>query len=195
MADEMLDEAFAFDALDQEKTRDWELMSRIRSECPVYRPSEGLVFTLPLEDTTKAFKDAKTFSSVGDMRAPGVTVPDEECFLGEIDAPLHPKIRRLLLPGFTPDAANRAEGWTRDNIRRRLRAIAERPTADLMAEFATPLPGAVAAHELGIPDDLHDQVMTGATSCCTAPGRRSARPSAASASREPSRSSRRCSTG
>ena len=41
--------------------------------------------------------------------AAGVTVPDEECFLGEIDAPLHPKIRRLLLPGFTPDAANRAE--------------------------------------------------------------------------------------
>ncbi len=160
MADEMLDEAFAFDALDQEKTRDWELMSRIRSECPVYRPTDGLVFTSRLEDTTKAFKDAKTFSSVGDMRAPGVTVPDEECFLGEIDAPLHPKIRRLLLPGFTPDAANRAEDWTRDNIRRRLRAIAERPTADLMADFATPLPGTVAAHELGIPDDLHDQVMT-----------------------------------
>ena len=76
----------------------------------MYRPTEGLVFTSRLEDTTKAFKDAKTFSSVGDMRAPGVTVPDEECFLGEIDAPLHPKIRRLLLPGFTPDAANRAEG-------------------------------------------------------------------------------------
>jgi cytochrome P450 len=160
MTDGRLDDELKFDAMDQEKTRDWELMRRIRAECPVYRPSDGLVYTSLLEDTTKAFKDAKTFSSVGDMRAPGVVVPDEESFLGEIDAPLHPKIRRLLLPGFTPDAANRAEDWTRANIRRRLKAIAERPTADLMEEFATPLPGAVAAHELGIPDDLHDQVMT-----------------------------------
>jgi len=159
MTDRTLDDEFAFDAMDQQKTRDWELMRRIRAECPVYRPSEGLVFTSLLDDTTKAFKDAKTFSSVADMRAPGVTVPDEESFLGEIDAPLHPKIRRLLLPGFTPDAANRAEDWTRANIRRRLQAIAAHPTAELMEDFATPLPGAVAAHELGIPDDLHDQVM------------------------------------
>src|SRR6202051_4071430 len=143
MTNRTLDDEFAFDAMDQQKTRDWELMRRIRSECPVYRPSEGLVYTSLLEDTTKAFKDAKTFSSVGDMRAPGVTVPDEECFLGEIDAPLHPKIRRLLLPGFPPDAANRAEDGTRANIRRRLQAIAERPTAELMSEFATPLPGSV----------------------------------------------------
>jgi cytochrome P450 len=159
MADELLDEALAFDALDQEKTRDWDLLRRIRSECPVYRPSEGLVFTSQLEATTKAFKDAKTFSSVGDMRAPGVTVPDEECFLGEIDAPLHPKIRRLLLKGFTLRAANDAEDWTRDNVRRRLQTVAAQGNGDLMAVLALPLPGSVAAHALGLPDDVHDEVM------------------------------------
>ena len=44
------------------------------------------------------------------MRAPGVTVPEEESFLGELDAPLHPRIRRLLLRGFTPAAAARCGG-------------------------------------------------------------------------------------
>jgi cytochrome P450 len=93
------------------------------------------------------------------MRAPGVVVPVEERFLGELDAPLHPRIRRLLLRGFTPAAAARAEGWTRANVRRRLDAIAEVGGGDLMAQLAIPLPGSVAAHELGIPEELHDELM------------------------------------
>jgi cytochrome P450 len=159
MSDDVIDESLAFTALDQEKTKDWDLLRRIRSECPVYRPSEGLVFTSRFVDTQRVFKDAKNFSSVGDMRAPGVTVPLEEMFLGEIDAPLHPKIRRLLLAGFTPHAAMEAEPWTRANVRRRLEEIKAAGAGELMADLATPLPGAVAAHELGIPDDMHNQVM------------------------------------
>jgi cytochrome P450 len=159
MSDDVIDDGLVFTALDQDKTKDWDILRRIRSKCPVLRPSEGLIFTARFEETQRVFKDAKTFSSVGDMRAPGVTVPLEETFLGEIDAPLHPKIRRLLLPGFTPQAAKDSEAWTRANVRRRLRAIKEAGGADLMADLATILPGAVAAHELGIPDEMHDQVM------------------------------------
>jgi cytochrome P450 len=154
------DAEFAFTAMDQDKTKDWDLLARIRATRPVYRPSEGMVFTGRYAETQRGFKETKTFSSVGDMRAPGVVVPEEESFLGELDAPLHPRIRRLLLPSFSPAAAARAEPWTRANVRRRLEALRDRGAGDLMADLATPLPGAVAAHELGIPDDLHDQAMT-----------------------------------
>jgi cytochrome P450 len=150
----------AFDAMDQAKTKDWEFLARLRRECPVSRPSEGLVFTASYQPTYQGFRDAKTFSSVGDMRAPGVTVPDDESFLGEIDAPLHPRIRRLLLRGFTLAAANAAEDWTRQAVRRRLEAVRAAGGGDLMATIGIPLPGSIAAHELGLPDDEHDQFMT-----------------------------------
>ncbi len=159
MSDGTGDGELTFDPMDQSKTKDWAFLARLRKECPVSRPVPGLVFTTRYDDTAKGYRDARTLSSAGDMRAPGVTVPEDEQFLGELDAPLHPRIRRLLLPGFTPAAANRAEDWTRRSVRRRLEAIARAGKSDLMADLAVPLPGSIAAHELGIPEDLHDQVM------------------------------------
>jgi cytochrome P450 len=159
VTDTVNDERFAFDPMDASKTKDFSLLASIRSECPVVRPAEGVVYTSLWQDTDEVFRGWKKYSSVGDMRAPGVTVPIEESFLGEIDAPLHPRIRKLLLQGFTLKAANAAEDWTRANVRRRMLPIAEQGKGDFMASLAIPLPGSVAAHELGIPDELHDQVM------------------------------------
>jgi cytochrome P450 len=154
-----IDSELAFDPLDASRTKDPELMARIRRERPVCRPAEGIVFTSRYHDTAETFRDAKRFSSVGDMRAPGVVVPEEERFLGELDAPLHPKIRRVLLKGFTRRAAAEAEPWTRSSARCRLEALAARGGGDLMQALAIPLPGSVAAHALGIPDELHDRMM------------------------------------
>ena len=159
MTDATTDPELAFDPMDMSRTKDWDLMARVRRECPVYRPAPGIVFTSRLDDTGKAFRDAKRLSSVGDMRAPGVVVPEDESFLGELDAPLHPKIRRILLRSFTPDGATAAEPWTRANVGRRLDAVRAAGGGDLMAALAIPLPGSVAAHVLGLPDDMHDQVM------------------------------------
>lgn len=154
-----IDEAYAFDPTDPARAKDFDQMARIRREKPVCRPAENLVLTTRYEDTSKAFRDSKRYSSVGDMRAPGVVVPEEESFLGELDAPLHPKIRRILLKGFTRSGAREAEPWTRGEVRRRLDAIVERGGGDLMDDFSIPLPGSVSAHVLGIPDELHDSVM------------------------------------
>jgi cytochrome P450 len=134
-------------------------MARIRRARGICRPAEGIVFTARHAETASTFRDARRFSSVGDMRAPGVTVPEEESFLGELDAPRHPKIRRVLLKGFTRRSARASEPWTRANVRRRLEGLAGRGGGDLMQELAIPLPGSVSAHELGIPDALHDRVM------------------------------------
>jgi cytochrome P450 len=159
MTDKATDPNVTFDPMDQSITKDWSFLAHLRATNPVSRPTEGLVFTTSFDATNKGFRDAKALSSVGDMRAPGVVVPDDESFLGEIDAPLHPRIRRLLLKGFTPAAAANAEAWTRANVRRRLDVVRAAGGGDLMAEVAIPLPGSVAAHELGLPEDSHDQVM------------------------------------
>ena len=106
-----VDRAYAFDPTDPAESKDFERLARIRREKPVCRPAENIVLTTRHADTRAAFLDAKRFSSVGDMRAPGVVVPEEESFLGELDAPLHPKIRRVLLKGFTRGGARSAEPW------------------------------------------------------------------------------------
>ena len=158
MSDTTVDPEFAFDPMDQSKTKDFDLLRRLREERPVVRPAEHVVYTARYNDTAAVFKNAKRFSSVGDMRAPGVTVPEEESFLGEIDAPLHPRIRRILLRGFTPERAIVAEPWTRNTVRQRLATIGERGHGDLMDELGIPLPVEVAAHVLGIPDELHESM-------------------------------------
>ncbi len=159
MTDVSVDGELAFDPMDASKTKDWALLERIRRERPVLRPAPGVVFTARHADTATVFKDARRFSSAGDMRAPGVVVPEEESFLGELDAPLHPKIRRLLLRGFTPERATAAEPWTRDWVGRRLAAIAADGGGDMMKRLAIPLPVAVAGHALGSPEELHDDMQ------------------------------------
>ena len=160
MAKPPIDEDLSFDPLDPAQTKDAERIGRIRRARAACRPAEGIVFTARFAETASTFRDARRFSSVGDMRAPGVVVPEEESFLGELDAPLHPKIRRVLLKGFTRRAAAEAEPWTRANVRRRLSALAAKGGGDLMQALAIPIPGSVSAHELGIPDALHDRVMS-----------------------------------
>ena len=155
----MISEEFAFDPMDTSRTKDWDLMRRIREASPVIRPAEGIVFTSRYDETAKTFKDAKKYSSVGDMRAPGVVVAEEESFLGELDPPLHPKIRRILRRGFSPAAATADEPWARANVGRRLDTVIAAGGGDLMKAIAIPLPGSIAAHALGVPDELHDQVM------------------------------------
>ena len=156
-----IDVDYAFDPTDPDQAKDFARLARIRAERPICRPAEGVVLVTRYDDVAEGFRDAKRFSSVGDMRAPGVVVPEAESFLGELDAPLHPRIRRVLLRGFTRRRAADAEAWTRAEVRRRLAAVVERGEGDLMADFAIPLPGSVSAHELGIPDALHDDVMAG----------------------------------
>ncbi len=155
-----VDPEFAFDPTDQSKTQDFAFMAKIRRECPIVRPTENVVLTTRYEDTALAFRDAKTFSAVGDMRAPGVVVPLEESFMGELDAPLHTRIRKVFARVFTRRGALAAEDWTRDRVRQRLAALAARDRADLMKDFAMIVPGSVAAHVMGIPEAMHDQLMS-----------------------------------
>lgn len=155
----MSDDAYAFNPFDPSQTQHmWDLMARMRAEAPVTRPVEGMAYVARYDDNAEVFRDAKRFSSGEGFRAPGVVVPDDESFLGEIDPPLHPRIRRLLLRAFTLQQANATEPWIRARIRSMLDAFRAEGGGDLMHDIATPLPTAVAGHALGIPDEHHDQI-------------------------------------
>jgi cytochrome P450 len=150
---------YAFNPFDPAETQHmWDLMARMRADAPVTRPVDGMVYLARYADNAEVFKDAKRFSSGEGFRGPGVVVPEEESFLGEIDPPLHPRIRRLLLRAFTLQQANAAEAWTRARVRGMLDAFVARGGGDLMHDVAVPLPASVAAHALGVPDEHHDKV-------------------------------------
>lgn len=154
-----IDREYAFDPNDAAQAKDFARMAVIRREKPVCRPAENIVLVTRHADVTAVFRDSKGFSSVGDMRAPGIVVPPEESFLGELDAPLHPKIRRVLHRTFTIAKAQESAPFTRRIVRARLERMAAAERGDLMNEFAVPIPGSVSADVLGFPEDLHDPLM------------------------------------
>ena len=155
----MPDDPYAFNPFDPDETQHmWDLLARMRAEAPVTHPMEGMAYIARYADNAAVFKDAKRFSSAGGFRGPGVVVPENESFLGEIDPPLHPRIRRLLLRAFTLQQANASEAWIRRRVRTMFDTFAAKGGGDLMHDIAVPLPGSVAAHALGIPDEHHDQV-------------------------------------
>src|SRR5205085_598725 len=104
------------------------------------------------------FRDARRFSSAEGFRGPGVVVGEEESFLGEIDPPLHTRVRRLLVRAFTIKTAAAVEPWTRDSVGGMLDSIVTEGGGDLMQALCVPLPGAVTAHALGIRDEHHGEL-------------------------------------
>ena len=143
---------FAFDPFDPRQTQHmWELLARMRREAPVTRPIPGFVFVARYHDVKAVFRDNQTYSSREGFRGPGVVLPLEESFLGEIDAPEHPKLRMLMMQAFRPGMERHAEPFTREFAERKLRALAQRGRGDLVSELGIHLPPAVTAHMLGIP--------------------------------------------
>ena len=94
---------FAFDPFDASQTQEmWDTLAAMRREAPISRPIAGFVYVARYADVKEVFRDARTFSSREGFRGAGIVVPDDECFLGEIDPPAHPKLRELLRQAFRP---------------------------------------------------------------------------------------------
>lgn len=73
--------------------------------------------------------------------------------LGLVDPPDHTRLRRLLAPAFAPRRLAGLQPAIDRIVHRRLEALVEAgPGADLVAEFATPVPAMVIGELLGVPD-------------------------------------------
>ena len=154
------DDPYAFDPFDPGQTQEqWGRLAALRRDAPVSRPAPGFVYVARYADVKAVFRDTEVFSSAEGFRGPGVVVPEEERFLGELDPPSHPRLRTLLMQAFVPGLDPRAEAFTRTFVEERLAALASAGGGDLVSQLGTPLPAAVTAHALGVPDDAIERVV------------------------------------
>jgi cytochrome P450 len=150
---------FAFDPFDPKQTQHmWDRLARMRHEAPVTRPIPGFVFVARYQDVKNVFRDTTAYSSREGFRGPGVVLPYEESFLGELDPPEHPRLRMLMMQAFRPGMERTAEPFTRAWAARKLEAIVARGGGDLVSELGIHLPPAVTAHMLGIPTEHIERV-------------------------------------
>jgi cytochrome P450 len=152
-------EDFSFDPFDPKQTQHmWDRLVRMRRHAPVTRPIPGFVFVARYHDVKAVFRDSARYSAREGFRGPGVVLPYEESFLGELDPPEHPKLRMLMMQAFRPGMERAAEPFTRAWASAKLDALIAKGGGDLVAELGIHLPPAVTAHMLGIPTEHIERV-------------------------------------
>lgn len=75
------------------------------------------------------------------------------------DAPEHTRLRKLMNRGFAPAAVESLRPLVERVADRVVEPLRHASTADLLHEFAHPLPARVIAEMLGVPDKLHQQFI------------------------------------
>jgi cytochrome P450 len=142
----------------------------------------GMQFGVPAylvtryEDVRRLFADAAVFSSDPSSRASGVgdkPVRRRDGMLIMYDPPEHTRLRKMLSPEFTVRRMRRIEPRVTEIVRDALDDLerAGRP-ADLVSQFALPVPSLVISELLGVPyaDRAGFQERTGRMLDMTLPG-------------------------
>lgn len=147
----------AFNPMDAQDAADpYEKLAVLRERAPVTQPIEGVNFVVRHGDTAQVFRNWETFSNAGGLRL-GAIKPPEEQTLNEIDPPRHGPIRRLLLSALSPAVIAQAEPYIVERAADVVGAFAGKGRADLVTDFAVPLPSKVITQMLGVPEADHDQ--------------------------------------
>lgn len=100
--------------------------------------------------------DAQTFSSAQGVYLPAVS--DERFPLLEMDDPIHAAYRKVLGPRFNAVVAKKWEPRIREIINGLVDGFIERGEADLVADFAEPLPLTVIGELFGLDSERRVQV-------------------------------------
>ncbi len=129
----------------------WQLTARLRRADPVSRPSPGTVYVARFADCRAVLRDRDRFSNAQGFRAEGVVVPPDERMIGEMDAPQHPRIRRLVVGALRPAIIAREEAFTRSYVEERLAAVRRAGGGDLISMLTIPVANAVLVHLVGAP--------------------------------------------
>jgi cytochrome P450 len=137
-------------------------LGQARDEAPIKRLA--VAFGLPIwlvtghQQAKAVLTDAEGFSTdfaniIGGV--PGASTNPGG--LGFADPPVHTRLRRMLTPEFTMRRLARLEPRIHDIVTERLDAIAAAGEADLVADFALPIPSLVICELLGVPyEDRED---------------------------------------
>ena len=143
-----------------------DLLARMRAEAPVrWNPTKdggGFWAVTRHEDVTAVSKDTGTFSSYekGIFMNPDQVVPLDLArnLLLYMDPPPHTKYRKVMQTAFVPRTVSTMEDQIRARVTTVIDAIAKDGEADFVASVAVPVPLAVLAEMMGLPDADMDKL-------------------------------------
>jgi cytochrome P450 len=135
--------------------------ARARAEAPVFYSSRfDLWFVTRYDDVAAILRDPQTFSSAESIpqvrqRAPEVAEIMRDVWprlksLVNIDPPEHTRLRRIAREGFTPARVAALEPMIREVAEGLIDHLGDGP-ADLLSQFAYPMPLTVILRVLGVP--------------------------------------------
>jgi len=178
--------ADALAVLDPKSYADWtavlDVFDRIRAETPVVRiesptdDHEPFWLVTKYDDVMRISKDNATFlnaprptvftNKAGEALAREVTAkqgeesPNLVSSLVALDAPKHPKLRRLTQDWFMPKNLRNLEGRIRELAKATVeRFIAAGPEADFVTHVAAPYPLHVVMQILGVPEEDEPKML------------------------------------
>ncbi|HEY0602305.1 MAG TPA: cytochrome P450 [Herpetosiphonaceae bacterium] len=141
------------------------LYAELRRDTPVfYSPLFDMWVVTRYADVAQVMKQTDIFSSVGSLQA-NVELPQsvqavlEQDGLGpavlmvESDAPVHTRMRNVVNKAFTPQRIAKFEPQIRAITDELIDSFVADGQADLISQFAIPLPGRVICHLFGIPPE------------------------------------------
>ena len=127
----------------------------LRNHDPVHVCPDGSVFVTRYRDVDAIYRDRRFSSDKKDEF--GAKFGDSPLFRHHTtslvfnDAPLHTRVRRLMMPAFTPRALRALEAPLTALVDRLLDRIAAMRRFDLIADFAAAIPVQVIGDLLGVP--------------------------------------------
>jgi cytochrome P450 len=143
---------------------------RLRTLDPVHRSPLGLFVATRHADVSFVLRD-KRFGKdfVGRMtRRFGPQILDEPVYRSmshwmlQLDPPDHTRLRGLVVKAFTARRVEDMRPRIQEIVDRTLDRVEQRGQMDLIADFALRLPVTVICDMLGIPDEDHDMIFSGA---------------------------------
>lgn len=140
-----------YDPLSTEQLRDpFPTYKKARKEAPVFFDDKlGVWSVTRMDDVLTVLRDPATFTSTGSFEMRRSQLPDELAkrwpamnfrALTTIDPPEHTPVRKLMQKAFTPRRVAELEPFVGATTERLIDSFCERGSADLMKEFANPLP-------------------------------------------------------
>jgi cytochrome P450 len=142
--------------------------AHLREESPVWRtalPDKRTAWLVTRYEDVAGVLQGKTFAkdplNAQDLEqrtrgpwVPGILKPLEQNML-DLDDPDHRRLRTLVSKAFTPRLIERLRGRVEAICQKLLDAMERKPSAELVRDYALPLPATVIAELLGIPAEDH----------------------------------------
>ena len=137
----------------------FDVYRELRERCPVGFSQRygGFWFVTRYEDIHRIEQDPETFAvspgmllpPMGHVR-PGIPI--------DIDPPMHPRYRKLMLPAFTPQHVDAMEPMVRSTARDLLDRFDDERVVDVSERFAVPLPMIVFCQLAGLSTDESERL-------------------------------------